>query len=43
MNTMVIVFKKQVIVLEKSAFEIEGELELLMKMFKERNIKIREY
>lgn len=42
-NTMVIVFKKQVIVLEKSAFEIEGELELLMKMFKERNIKIREY
>lgn len=42
-DILVIVFNKQVIIADKSAFEAEGELERLLELFKSRNIKIRKY
>jgi hypothetical protein len=42
-DILVIVFNKQVIIADKTAFEAEGELERLLELFKSRNIKIRKY
>ena len=40
-DILVIVFNKQVIIVDKKAFEAEGELERLLELFKSRNIKIK--
>lgn len=43
LDILVIVFNKQVIIMDKAAFEEDRELDLLLELFKSRNIKIKKH
>lgn len=42
-DILVIVYNKQIIIVDKGAFEAEGELVCLLELFRNHNIKVKEY